>query len=403
MTHDCESRFDLTRRALLGTTGLMFAWAAAPKLARAAGRDPRFLVVVLRGALDGLSFAAPVGDPAYAGIRGSIALAASGDGAALPLDGFFGLHPAMPTLHGLYRDKEALIVHAVASPYRERSHFDGQDLLESGMERPGFHDSGWLNRALGALEPGDAIARRDLVGVGPLVPLVARGKAPIVAWQPQTLPPAGDDTTQRLIDLYRHVDPPLAAILERRADREVARTLNDAGRRQLAYVVQSLSGAATFLAKPDGPRIGALALDGFDTHANEGGATGQLANRLAAIDQALAETKRVLGEAWRETVIAFITEFGRTARINGTEGTDHGTGTVTLLAGGALKGGRVIADWPGLAPAALHEGRDLKPTTDLRAVLKGLLKDHLGADPHRLAESVFPGSIAVKPMEGLVG
>ncbi|CEJ14149.1 hypothetical protein BN1110_04477 [bacterium YEK0313] len=401
--HHCESRLDLSRRAFLGATGLMFAWSAAPRLARAEGRDPRLLVVVLRGALDGLSVAAPLQDPAYAALRGSIALGADGASPALPLDGFFALHPAMPQLHALYGARDALIVHAVASPYRERSHFDGQDLLESGTEKLGFHESGWLNRALDTLAPGERIAHRPALGVGPLVPLVARGRAPVVAWQPQSLPPAGDDLTGRLIGLYRQTDPALAAILERRSDRDPGRTAATGMRRQAAYVVQALSGAAAFLARPDGPRIGALALDGFDTHANEGGATGQLAGRLAAIDQALGEAKAALGKAWRETVILFVTEFGRTARVNGTDGTDHGTATVALLVGGAVKGGRVVADWPGLAPADLHEGRDLKPTTDLRAVLKGVLRDHLRADPHRLAETVFPGSLAVRPMDGLVG
>ena len=401
--HHCEGRHDLSRRAFLGATGLLFAWSAAPRLARAEGRDPRLLIVVLRGALDGLSFAAPLADPAYAALRGPIALGAEGPAPARPLDGFFALHPAMPQLHALYGAREALIVHAVASPYRERSHFDGQDLLESGTERPGFHESGWLNRALQTLSPGERIATRPTLGVGPLVTLVARGRAPVVAWQPQSLPPAGDDLTERLIGLYRHTDPALAAVLERRSDRDPARAATGGLRRQAAYVVQALSGAAAFLARSDGPRVGALALDGFDTHANEGGATGQLAGRLGAIDQALGETKAVLGPAWRETVIVFVTEFGRTARVNGTDGTDHGTATVALLAGGAVKGGRVIADWPGLAPADLHEGRDLKPTTDLRAVLKGVLRDHLRADPRQLAEAVFPGSLAVRPMDGLVG
>lgn len=401
--HHCESRLDLSRRAFLGATGLMFAWSAAPRLARAEGRDPRLLVVVLRGALDGLSVAAPLADPAYAALRGSIALGADGAAAARPLDGFFALHPAMPQLHALYGAREALVVHAVASPYRERSHFDGQDLLESGTEKLGFHESGWLNRALETLSPGERIASRPALGVGPLVPLVARGRAPVVAWQPQSLPPAGDDLTERLINLYRHTDPAFAAILERRSDRDPGRAAATGLRRQAAYVVQALSGAAAFLARPDGPRIGALALDGFDTHANEGGATGQLAGRLAAIDQALGEAKAALGDAWRETVMVFVTEFGRTARVNGTDGTDHGTATVALLVGGAVKGGRVVADWPGLAPAALHEGRDLRPTTDLRAVLKGVLRDHLRADPRKLAETVFPGSLAIGPMDGLVG
>ena len=277
-----------SRRAILGTAGLLFAWGLAPRVARAAGRDPRLLVVVLRGGLDGLSFAPPIGDPAYRDLRGTIALGLDGEKPALPLDGFFALHPAMPGLHRLYQDRQALIVHAAATPYRERSHFDGQDMLESGTERPGFHDNGWLNRALSTL-PGDALRRPPLIGVGPIVPLVARGAAPVMAWQPQSLPPAGDDLTRRLMDLYRHTDPQLAEVLARRVDPEIGRAASEAARRQSAYVVQALTGAVRFLARPDGPRIGALALDGFDTHANEGGATGQLANRLAAIDEALGE------------------------------------------------------------------------------------------------------------------
>jgi uncharacterized protein (DUF1501 family) len=161
--------------------------------------------------------------------------------------------------------------------------------------------------------------------------------------------------------------------------------------------------AARYLARADGPRVGALGFVGWDTHINEGAAVGQLANVLGALDGALAAIETNMGEAWRETVVAVVTEFGRTARINGTDGTDHGTGTVALLAGGALKGGRVIADWPGLRPADLYEGRDLRPTTDLRAVLKGLLRDHLRLDEGALASSVFPESAAVVPMAGLVG
>ena len=170
-----------------------------------------------------------------------------------------------------------------------------------------------------------------------------------------------------------------------------------------AYFADAAGTAARFLAQPDGPRVGALALDGWDTHDNEGIAGGRLAQLLGSLDGALAAIETNMGPAWRETVVVLVTEFGRTARINGTDGTDHGTATVALLAGGALKGGRVIADWPGLKPADLYENRDLKPTTDLRAVLKGVLKDHLRADDRVLAENVFPGSASVKPMAGLVG
>jgi uncharacterized protein (DUF1501 family) len=168
------------------------------------------------------------------------------------------------------------------------------------------------------------------------------------------------------------------------------------------YFAEVAGAAAKFLASPDGPRIGALALDGWDTHANEGAVSGRLASLLGALDGAIAAIKTNMGEAWSETVVALVTEFGRTAHVNGNEGTDHGTGTVALLAGGALKGGRVIADWPGLREADLYEKRDLKATTDLRTVLKGVLKDHLRLDDRTLAAEVFPGSDAAAPMAGLL-
>jgi uncharacterized protein (DUF1501 family) len=319
----------------------------------------------------------------------------------------------MPNLHRLYKKGEASIVHAAATPYRERSHFDGQDVLESGLVKPGAADSGWLNRALGTLEAGDRVTSRQAFAVGPVTPLIARGAAPVMSWTPRRLPPASDDTMMRLLDLYRHADPALARALEQRAG--LAAMAGAGGMDQpankkpaagaalvRAYFAENAGAAAKFLAQPNGPRVGALAFDGWDTHADEGEMSGRLANLLGALDGAIAAMETGMGNAWRETVVAVVTEFGRTARINGTEGTDHGTGTVALLAGGALKGGRVIADWPGLKEANLYEGRDLKPTTDLRAVLKGLLRDHVRADDKALAEAVFPGSGAVKPMGGLV-
>jgi uncharacterized protein (DUF1501 family) len=162
-------------------------------------------------------------------------------------------------------------------------------------------------------------------------------------------------------------------------------------------------GAAKLMAADDGPRIGALAFDGWDTHANEGGPVGRLAFLLSGLDGAFEEFQIGLGPRWRDTVVIVATEFGRTAHINGTSGTDHGTGTVALLAGGALKGGRVIADWPGLRTANLYQARDLAPTTDLRGVIKGVLRDQLGLSEQVLAKTVFPDSGAVKPMAGLVG
>src|SRR5437764_11979661 len=207
-----------TRRELLGGAGVLFAWPFLPKIARAEGRDPRLLTIVLRGALDGLAAVAPVGDPEWQRLRGDKALTLAGTPAGLPLDSFFALNPAMPNLHRLYKAGAATIVHAVASPYRERSHFDGQDVLETGLARPGAVATGWLNRALGALVPANRAnpKARDAFAVGPIAPLVVRGAAPVMAWTPPRLPPTSDDTVMRLLDLYRHTDPALARVLEER-------------------------------------------------------------------------------------------------------------------------------------------------------------------------------------------
>ncbi|HET7888537.1 MAG TPA: DUF1501 domain-containing protein [Bradyrhizobium sp.] len=402
----CENRLVTSRRALLLGGATFAAWAYLPKFARAAdGRDPRLITIILRGALDGLATVAPVGDPDYADLHGSIALSADGPHAATMLDSFFALHPSMPEFARMYRDKQAAVIHAVSTPYRDRSHFDGQDVLESGFAGPGRVQSGWLNRALEGLPKGEHVT--SALAVGPTTPLVLRGAAPTVGWAPVTLPPAADDTAARLLDLYQHRDPALASALSQGLQLEKTASGDEmkpkGGGNNIAMMRQVARGAAKVMAGDDGPRIAALAFDGWDTHANEGGPVGRLAQLLSGLDGALGEFQSGLGERWRDTVVVVATEFGRTARINGTEGTDHGTGTVALLAGGALKGGRVIADWPGLKVANLYEGRDLAPTVDLRAALKGILRDHLGISETVLAKNVFPDSAHVKPMQGLVG
>src|SRR5204862_8215379 len=269
-----------TRRELLGGAGVLFAWPFLPKIARAEGRDPRMLTIILRGALDGLAAVAPVGDPDWVKLRGDKALLLDGKLPALPLDDFFALNPAMPNFYRMYKFGEATIVHAAATPYRERSHFDGQDVLESGLPKPGAVTTGWLNRALAALEPeGRANARgRHGFAVGPVTPLVVRGPAPVLSWTPPRLPPASDDTIMRLLDLYRHTDPALARVLEERlglaaiaraggmdampanGQRPAAPATSAAGAAQVrAFFAEAAGAAAKFLARPDGPRIGALA------------------------------------------------------------------------------------------------------------------------------------------------
>ena len=408
-----------TRRTLLLGSGAVFTWAYLPRVARAEGRDPRFLAIVLRGGLDGLAVVAPVGDPDWRKLRGDMALTLDGESPALPLDDFFALNSAMPNLHRLYRAGQALFVHAVATPYRERSHFDGQDVLESGHPGPGVTDTGWLNRALSAVASGGSAAApsRQAFAIGPLTPLVMRGPAPVLSWMPPRLPPVSDETMMRLLDLYRHTDPTFAGVLEERIGLAAiahaggmdakppdgSPAVQTGGIAQVrSYFAEAAGAAAKFLARPDGPRVGALAFDGWDTHVNEGAVKGRLADLLGALDGAIAAIETNMGEAWPDTVVALMTEFGRTAHINGSDGTDHGTATAALFAGGALKGGRVIADWPGLKDTDLLDKRDLKPTTDLRSVLKGLLRDHLRIDEHHLEATVFPDSTIARPTDGLL-
>lgn len=411
-TAGCNEQRAITRRGLVTGAATLAMWGLVPRAARAGARDPRFLLVVLRGGLDGLSLAAPMGDPDYARLRGRLAVPRDGDGAGLPLDGFFALNAAMPALHALYARREALIVHAVASPYRGRSHFDGQDVLESGLGGVGRSDDGWLNRALAALPAAGRAEQPKGLALSAVVPLVMRGAAPVLTWTPPAYRlPFQEDTIARIVDLYAQTDAALlkafAAGLE--IDRLAAATGDPRARKERPASAQPFNDlvaaaetAARFLSTPAGPRIGALSVEGWDTHANAGPVKGLLANRLAGLDAAIGAFAAGMGAAWTETVVLVVTEFGRTAAANGTDGTDHGTATTALVLGGAAKGGRVIADWPGLGAAALYEGRDLRPTLDLRAVAKGLLADHLGIPAGALATRVFPDSAGVVPLAGLV-
>jgi uncharacterized protein (DUF1501 family) len=396
-----------SRRALLGSAGALCAWSFMPRLAQAAaGRDPRFVVIILRGALDGLTVVPPIGDPSYRELRQSIALTTSGPNAALALDNFFALDPSMPNFARLYRANQAAVVHACATAYRDRSHFDGQDVLESGYPGPGHTETGWLNRLLLALPKGERVSSRadaNGLAIGTTAPLVIRGAAPVLGWAPATLKPANAELPQRLMDLYNHTDPMFARLLtEGIATGKIASGMDvkaNGGAGDPKGMEQMAVGAARLLAQPTGPRIAAMAFEGWDTHAQE---LGRLSRLLTGLDNAFAAFERELGPAWRDTVVVAITEFGRTARVNGTQGTDHGTGTAMYLAGGAVRGGRIIADWPGLRQGQLRDGRDLAATTDMRAVLKGVAVDFLGSSPASLGRDVFPGSEAVAPMRGLI-
>jgi uncharacterized protein (DUF1501 family) len=391
----------------------------------------RFVFVLMRGALDGLAAVPPLGDPAYAGLRRGLALPAPGrPGGALKLDGLFGLHPALPFLHESFEARELLVFHAIASPYRERSHFDGQDVLESGYVQPHTTQTGWLNRALAAV-PGRAGTKEAGVALGANTPLVMRGPSEVTTWSPTKLATVDQDTLTRIADLYTG-DPLLAARLaeglaantlvkadDQQADEAASMSAPAADHPQVDKMGGSIPdsaapgpkagrytevvrAAARFLSREDGPQVAVFDTNGWDTHANEGGAEGQLAGRLRTLDAGLALLKAELGPRWADTAVLLATEFGRTVAVNGTQGTDHGTATCAFLLGGAVQGGRVVADWPGLSGSALHQGRDLKPTLDLRAVLKGVLHEHLRVPASALAGAVFPGSEQVKPQDGLM-
>jgi uncharacterized protein (DUF1501 family) len=409
------------------TTRLAFARTAG------AARRPRFVLVILRGALDGLAAVPPCGDRDYGHLRGEFALRAPGEAkGALPLDGFFGLHPSLGFLGESYAARELVVFHAVASPYRERSHFDGQDVLENGTGVAHAAQTGWLNRALAAA-PGER-RRGAGVALGQNVPLVMRGPAEVTSWSPSKLTGLDDDTLARVTDLYAR-DPLLSVRLvdalmadkvaaepggamteEAMAQEAMAQDMTAApgaagaaaARPQPARAApggaytEIVHAAAGFLREDDGPQVAVFDTTGWDTHANEGGAEGQLAGRLAALDKGLATLRGELGRVWKDTAVMLVTEFGRTAAINGTRGTDHGTATMAFLAGGAVAGGRVIADWPGLSSRALYQGRDLMPTLDLRCVLKGVLQEHLGIPARALEASVFPGSERARALSGLM-
>jgi uncharacterized protein (DUF1501 family) len=389
------------RGLLLGLSALAASGGARAAFAQGAGpaADKRLVVVILRGAMDGLHVVAPYGDPGFAALRPGLALPEPGrEGGLLDLGGVFGLHPLLPSLHRLYAANEALAVHAVAGPYRTRSHFDGQDLLEGGGEQR--LTSGWLNRALSAL-PGDrGRPSRRGIALGLDLPLVIRGPQAVGMWAPPRPARPEPDLYARMAELLR-ADPVIAPQLAEglRGRGYAGQVLDRGGPIEAEGGFPRLAAAAgRLLAAPDGPRIAAMELGGWDTHVAQEQRIGPV---LTQLDRGIAALRAGLGAAWRHTVVLCVTEFGRTARVNGNLGTDHGTGGAAFLAGGAVRGGRVLADWPGLHPDQLFENRDLRPTRDLRAIAKGLLRDHLRLPPAAIA-AAFPGSDGVAPEGGLL-
>ena len=425
---------DTIRRRFLLSAGALAASAALPNVlfARSAG-SARLVVVILRGALDGLAAVPPYADPDYVGLHQELAIAAPGAGdGALALDGTFGLHPAFAFLHERYLAGELVVFNAVASPYRDRSHFDGQNVLENGLTKPIGTADGWLNRALAALPRGAGRPDERAVAISQNVPLILRGEVPVISKSPQATPDADEELLARLADLYSKDDwfsarlseavqteklvdeggnsmqaasmqaapmPASAAAAAPRAMATPTTAVKPAVPDRVAGVARM---AATLMRSDGGPEVAVMEASGWDTHANQGGARGALAQRLAGLDKALRTLADDLGPLWPQTAVLVVTEFGRTAAMNGTRGTDHGTGGCAFLTGGAVRGGRVIADWPGLKRTALLDGRDLRPTLDLRSVFKAVLDEHMRVDAKTLATRIFPDSSGARPLQGLM-
>jgi uncharacterized protein (DUF1501 family) len=418
--HPFHASFD-RRRFLLGA-GALAASAALPKVLFAhTGGSARLVVVILRGALDGLAAVPPYADPHYADLHRELAIAAPGaPKGALALNGTFGLHPSFAFLHERYLAGEVVVFHAVASPYRDRSHFDGQNVLENGLTKPLGTADGWLNRALAALSGGAGAgnAGEHAVAISQNIPLILRGDAPVISKSPQATPDVDEELLSRLADLYSKDDWFSARLSEavqtgKLTDEggDTAPTMATAGDAVKPAAVKPAAPdrvggaarmAATLMRSEGGPEVAVIEASGWDTHANQGGAQGTLASRLAGLDGALRALAEDLGPLWPQTAILVVTEFGRTAAMNGTRGTDHGTGGCAFLAGGAVRGGRVIADWPGLGRGALLDDRDLRPTLDLRSVFKAVLDEHMHVDARTLSTRVFPDSSGARPLQGLM-
>ena len=414
----------MQRREFLRSSLIASAAAFIPRFSVAhAETDSRLVLVILRGAMDGLAAVVPYGDENYERLRGELALDKPGSSkGALKLDGLFALHPSLFNMYTRYQQKELLVLHAIASPYRERSHFDGQDLLENGTSQPHAALDGWLNRALpGMTGVKHRVSEEFAIAFAQNVPLILRGEQRVGSWVPSKLPATDDDTLQRIADMYAS-DAHFASRLQTAMQTDAIAnekssedgTMSEGGEKMQLQDATRISAkpnspfnavfaaAGKMLKQPDGPRVAVVDATGWDTHANQGAANGQLATRLSNLDQAIESLRVELGEAWQQTVVMVATEFGRTVAINGTRGTDHGTATCAFVVGGAVQGGNVIADWPGLAPHNLYQGRDLMPTMDLRALFKGVLRDHLGVADSLLERKVFASSGDVKPLTGLI-
>lgn len=375
--------------------GMRVSFAAAPG-------DARFIFIILRGAMDGLAAVPAYGDKNYAAARGSMALPASG---MTRLDNFYALHKSFSSFGALFKGGEAAVIHAVATPYRERSHFDAQNVLECGAVRPHGARDGWLNRALGVM---NTPTRTPGLAVGQTIPLALQGNVGVSSWSPSgdDLPAdalllslqnmySGDNLFEtalsQAVGIHALVDEGGMAGMKKRG-----------GTRGRDAMTQTMQAVGKIMSGSAGPRIATLEIGGWDTHAQQGTEAGALANNFDTLDAAFGALKTAMGPLWAKTVVLAATEFGRTVAGNGTGGTDHGTASCAFLAGGCVSGGKVYGQWPGLDATQLYENRDLRPTTDLRQIAKAVLRDHIGLTQGDIEGKIFVGSGGLRPMDGLI-
>ncbi len=364
--------------------GLTFA-------ATASSAREKFILVILRGAMDGLAAVQPYGDSSLRGLRDSLLV---NENELNKLDSFFALHPAFTGLYEMYNRAELLVHHAVASPYRERSHFDAQNVLEIGLNHPDPSMSGWLNRSLpfltNSLNP-NLIQSTSAMAIGQTVPHVLLGENPVGSWAPPVLPMPSDSTMDSIKQLYDR-DKFLGAQLDQALMANALMSNNSMsgrpGRGENFNVL--VNAAARFMREEHGPQIAVVENSGWDTHANQGTTQGQLSRKFSELDNGLTALKNGLGNVWKDTIVLVVTEFGRTAASNGTGGTDHGTASAAFMLGGDIPGGKVQTDWPGLNSGNLHDGRDLRATAELRGLFKTVLKNHLNIREEEIDSVILP-------------
>jgi uncharacterized protein (DUF1501 family) len=386
----------MRRRAFLQSMcyGGLATWAWPSVAFAQVGQAGRFVFLLLRGGFDGLHAVVPIGDPDYATTRGALAY----DRAAVSaLDDTFALAPGLASLKAIWDDGQLAVVQAMAIPHRTRSHFDGQAVLESGLDRPIGSSDGWLNRMLQVMS-----GTRAGIAIAAGMPLSLSGAYDVQSWSPVQLGVVDDLFRERLASLYR-ADAQLANRFEAALQQQdtVGEEGAARGRARRDGAVTLMTAAARILRADGAPNVAAMELSGWDTHANQGMAGGALDRLLGQLAEGLVAFRGAMGPAWASTTVVVMTEFGRTARPNGTRGTDHGTAGAGFVLGPRLTKSAVIADWPGLRASALYEGRDLAPTLDSRSVLKAAVAGSFDLTATQL-DRVFPGSSSARAVSGLM-